>query len=201
MIEYRINLLRGRVPSPEIRRKRYWVMLAYLAVTGALLVLVLGWGTSRLLQARECRVRSEALEAQFRALYPDGDGIREYAALLRRQMAAQQASLQALDRRYATRVSPAPMVQAMAFSLPPGAVLRYFSVDGKDRLATFEILVIGGRAGKLGGPTELMAQWEKNQDISARLQNITFLGSQVEGVMARDDTIWRFQAGIIGKGG
>lgn len=202
MIEYRVNLLRGRVPSPAQRRNRYWAMIAYLGVTGLLLVVSLGFATARLLDARRLRQQSSVLEERFLATHEGEANIRSYAWKLHRQLTGQQTAIQAVDRQLQADVRLAPLLKALVFSLPPGAILRQFSLGGENQITTvtFEVLIAGGYTSQMGNPADLLARWGQSADISDQIKGLTFLGSQVEGIMSSGDTIWRFSGTLTGSG-
>lgn len=194
MIEYRINLLRDRVPGIARRRRRYWLMVGYVALAGIALVLVLKMSVTQWLEARELRRRTELMETQFRSTRNEADGIQPFVEFQHKQLEGHQRALQALDQFYASDVRLAPVLMALVKHLPRSAIIRSFSVQGDAGTIQVEILFVGLQAARGKDPAELLALWNADALIASQLGEISFQGSNVDGVATQNDIIWRFTA-------
>lgn len=194
MIEYRINLLRDRVPGIAQRRRRYWLMVGYVALTGIALVLVLKMSVAQWMETRELRRRTDLMETQFRSTRNDADGIQSFVDFQHKQLEGHQRALQALDQFYASDVRLAPVLMALVKHLPRGAIIRNFSVQGAAGSIQVEILFVGLQTARGKDPAELLALWNADALIASQLGEFSFQGSSVDGVATQNDIIWRFTA-------
>lgn len=196
MIEYRINLLRGRVPTSAHRRRRYWLMVGYLGVAGVALVAALSMSTGRLLETNRLRGKSAALETQFRAMRGDVVSITEHAALQQSQLQEKRRALESVAAHYAADPFIAPLLQALVLKLPAGALVRHVAIQGEEKTISFEILFVGAQSARNVAPADLLARWNEDSLLAAHVSGLAFLGSRVEGIVSREDTIWRFSASL-----
>jgi len=199
VIEFRINLIRDQVPTASERRQRYWGMIAYLGVAGLLVVLALGKATSRMLDARQLRVQIELMESRFLVEHEGSAGIRKQAARLQRALGEEQLALQRVETQLASTARPARLLNALHQALPSGVLLRGLTVSEVERSASFELVVLGGRAQLEGSSSDLLLRIQQNRELAAHLTDIAFLGSQMEANAARRDTIWRFSGRLQRK--
>lgn len=200
MIEFRINLIRGQVPSAPARRQRYGLMIAYLAVAGLLLAAAMGMAASRFVETQALVRQRDELEARFLAGNTGADSIRSHARNLERRMARDVAALRLVERQLVGDARPARLLRALVLTLPPGISLRHFTLNEEEEVVTFELLVFGGSAEKEAGASDLLALWARDTVINSQLKEMNFLGSQMEGNVARNDMVWRFSAHLNGKG-
>ena len=201
MIEFRINLIRDQVPSAGERRQRYRLMVAYLAVAGVLVVLSMGLASSRLQEARVLRQQRDQLESRFLADHPGADSIRGYAQQLDRRMARDVVALRDVEQQLTGDARPARLVRALVLSLPTGVSLRRLTLNAEEQSVLIELLVFGGTPEQEADPSRLMGQWARDPELSRQLKDVAFLGSQLEGNVARKDKLWRFTGHLNRKGG
>lgn len=201
MIEFRLNLVRDRVPPPRQRRARYWAMVGYLAASGLVLVACVAWACTRLLQAEDLRAQSLRLEATYAEDRGGGESIPDGAQRLYRRLSAQIEGLRAADRQMEAAIRPARWLKGLALSLPPAVSIRKFALDGESRTVTFELLVLGGSPERDAGPADLLADWQRDAAVTRGLKDISYLGSQIEPAGDRSDVVWRFSARVVGGGG
>lgn len=200
MIEFRINLIRGQVPSAPARRQRYRLMIAYLAVAGMLLAVAMGVAASRLVETQALGRQRDELEARFLAGHEGADSIRSHARNLERRTAREVAALRLVERQLVGDARPARLLRALVLTLPSGISLRNFTLSAEEQVVTFELLVFGGSAEKEAGASDLLALWARDTVINSQIKELNFLGSQMEGNVARNDMVWRFSARLQGKG-
>ena len=101
-LEFHMNLIRKQVPSLQQRRARYRSMVAYLAVTGALLAMAIGVATTWLIQAAGERTELTGLNSGSAATHAT-ESVVQHAAWLEKEMIGRIAVLRALDRELAGR--------------------------------------------------------------------------------------------------
>lgn len=200
MIEFRINLIRDRVPSAARRRRRYWAIIVYLAAAGMVLTMALGVSAARLTEARLLRRQQDRLEEKFRAAHGDGGTIRTYAADAEQQMINQLNTLRAVNARLAETARPAELIYALLSALPEQSSLQRFSLNNEERTVTFDVMIMGGGAGRGGGAADLVTRWTQDLQVSAHLEQISFLGSQMDGNVLRKDMVWRFSGQLKRQG-
>lgn len=194
MIEYRVNLLRGRVPDIGQRRRRYWGMIGYVALAGIVAVGALSVSAKRWLETQELKRQIAALEAQFRSSHNGFDGIQEFVLLQQSQLEKQARSLQALNHFFATDLRVAKLIEALVMNLPPGAILSHFAIEPEAKNIQFEVLFIGPQIPRSEVPVELLSQWNGDETISSQVDALVFQGSSMDGIATRKDTILRFTA-------
>lgn len=200
VIEFRINLIRGQVPSASERRRRYRLMVLYLGVAGVLLAVAMGSASKRLVEARGLRRQCQEIEDRFRSERGGGEGIPNHARELDQRLAKGVSALRSVERQLATDARPARLVRALALSLPSGVSLRRVVLNGEDQSVLVELLVFGGGAGQDAGASDLLETWSRDAAIADQVKNLAFLGSQLEGNVGRSDMVWRFSGHLKGKG-
>jgi hypothetical protein len=200
MTEFRLNLIRDRVPDVRRRRARYRGMLIYLGVVGLVLVFVLGGATARLVRAAGLRAEIRDLERTFRAEAGQEGGIRARALELEDELARRYVTLQAVDRRLAASVRAAAVLRELALSLPAGVSLRSLQVNEREGTLSLDLLVQGLAVEETTGPSDLLARWQDNMVLAAPLKHLAYQGSQLESPGQQSDVVWRF-SGRLSRGG
>ncbi|MCZ7592001.1 MAG: hypothetical protein M5U15_07510 [Kiritimatiellae bacterium] len=201
MIEYRINLLRGRVPDAGRRRRRYWGMVGYVALAGIILVATLALSARRWMESKEYHRQVALLESEFRSSHNGFDGIRDFVRFQQQQLEKHSRSLQALGDFYATDLRVAQLLEALIVKLPPGAMLNRFAIEPENKNIQFEVLFVGPRTPRSETPVELQSQWNSDETISSQLGAVAFQGSSVDDVATRKDMLMRFTAPFKKGGG
>lgn len=199
MIEFRLNLIRNQVPDAARRRQRYRAMLVYLGLTGVALVGAMGLASSRLVQAAALREQSAHLERLYARDHEGQGGLIAGSDRLHQRLQALGQSLQAVDRQLAADTRPARLVRSLLVNLPPGITLRTFKLSREDHTVLIELLVAGGYDGRVSA-TDLAGLWQKDPEVMAYLQDVSFQGSQIENVAGRSDNLWRFIGHFQGGG-
>lgn len=201
MIEYRINLLRGRVPDVGQRRRRYWGMVGYVALAGTVLVATLALSARRWMESKELKRQIAMLESGFRSSHSGFDGIQEFVRFQQKQLGKHTRALQSSGDFYATDLRVAQLLDALIVKLPPGAMLNRFAIESENKNIQFEVLFIGAQTPRSEMPVELLSQWNSDETISSQLGALVFQGSSVDGVATRKDTLMRFTAPFKKGGG
>jgi hypothetical protein len=196
--EFRMNLIRAQVPSLQQRRARYGSMVAYLAVTGALLAVAMGVATTWLIQAANERAELVKLDNGFAGAHAGEDGIVQHAAWLEKELTGRIALLKAVDRQLAGRSELGHLLYRLALSLPPDVMLRNMTLDAEGAVA-FELLVPAQRAEAGLGPSDVMTQWNQDAALGGCLTGIAYISSQRQAGGERSDIVWRFSGHMIRK--
>lgn len=195
MPEFGINLIRGQVLSPARRRARYWGMLVYLAIAGALLAAVLALSTSWIAAAGAVQHDVEMLESGFESTHPDQGGIVARAGALEREMSGRIVTLKRVDALMAGNPHLAQLMYQLVMSLPAGMTLRSLTMDAGEQAVTFELLVLGGESEV--DPSGLVARLAKDAAVSRCLRSITYQGGVQRANGERNDAVWRFSARLV----
>lgn len=201
MIEFRLNLIRDRVPSAQTRRRHYWLMIGYLAVSGVLLAITTGMATQRLLAAAHLRTERAQLEAGFRNEHPTGDSIQEFYRDILDQLGRQKGMLQAVDARLRGDLRFAAMLRSLAQSLPSGVSLRSISVNPENKSIQVELLSMNADGERASSPSDLLARWNQDAAIASQVREWTYKGSQSEGGQGRNDRVMRFDGQLQRRDG
>ena len=190
--EFRLNLIRAQVPSLQRRRARYGSMVAYLAVSGALLALVVGLSTTWLVQAAAGRADIAALDRGFAARHVARPGIVQHAAWVENEMGGRIAVLRAVDRQLAGRPRLGSLLYRLARSLPFDIGLKSLTIDANAETVAFELLVPAVHAEAGLGPSDLVAQWNQDAALNGYVTGIAYVSSQRQSNGERSDLVWRF---------
>lgn len=195
MIEFRLNLIREQVPSRARRRAYYQALLAYLGLTGLLLVGVVGLASDRWMEMTVVRDSIRQIQQFYLNGHAGQRDMESGVARLQEKFNAQVANLQATENLLATDPRPARLIRSLLVALPASVSLRNFKWTLEDRSLHVELMSMGGPE---VSPAELIALWQKDPVVKATLKELTFQGSQIENVLGRSDTVWRFSGRLIG---
>ncbi len=103
-------------------------MMAYLALTGLVLVGAVSLASSRLVEAAGLRGQSQHLEEVFNRNYDGQGGLAATANRLQERMASHVAALQTTDRLLASEARPARLIRALQVACPRGYRCATFSL-------------------------------------------------------------------------
>lgn len=168
----RINLLRDRVPPRARRVRLFYGMLAYLAASGVVLVVISAQQTQAVLRLlREERIL-DAAERWFRRQYPQFGRLTEFAEDVRLGLTHCQAQLSAIDRTLQRRADLAPLLLALTEPMLPGMRLTMFSFDREKKAISFEVAVPATMYNRRSDrEIDLMAAWNSNPVLKTRLRS------------------------------
>lgn len=195
MIDFRLNLIRDQVPSRLQRRLRYRALIAYLALTGLLLVGAVSLASTRWLERAGVRGNIDQIERFYQSGHEGQGDLMSGVARLQEKFQAQVAGLQATESLLLTDPRPARLIRSLLVTLPPSVSLRNFKLIREDGSLQFELLSVGGTD---VSPAELIILWQKDLVVKAALKDLTFQGSQIENAGGRSDTVWRFSGRLNG---
>lgn len=195
MTDYRLNLIRDQVPSRARRRHQYRAFMAYLALSGVLMVGAVSLASSRWMERMNVRGQIAQIEGHYLNGKDRQGDLESGVAQLQQKFSSQLASLQATEGLLATDPRPARLIRSLLVVLPSTVSLRNFKLVQDDRTFQFELLSVGGAE---LAPMDLINLWQKDLVIKASLRELTFQGSQIENVLGRSDTVWRFSGRLMG---
>jgi Tfp pilus assembly protein PilN len=195
VIDFRLNLIRDQVPSRLQRRLRYRALIAYLALTGLLLVGAVSLASTRWLERAGVRGNIDQIERFYQSGHEGQGDLMSGVARLQEKFQAQVAGLQATESLLLTDPRPARLIRSLLVTLPPSVSLRNFKLIREDGSLQFELLSVGGTD---VSPAELIILWQKDLVVKAALKDLTFQGSQIENAGGRSDTVWRFSGRLNG---
>ena len=113
-------------------------------------------------------------------------------------MTGRIAVLRAVDRQLAGRPELGHLLYRLALSLPPDVMLRNMTLDAEGAVV-FELLVPGSRAEAGLGPSDVVAQWNKDTALGGDLTGIAYVSSQRQSNGERNDVVWRFSGHLVRK--
>lgn len=195
MIDFRLNLIRDQVPSRSKRRLQYRVLMAYLALTGLLLVGAVSLASTRWMERAGVRGKIDQIERFYQSGHEGQGDLKSGVARLQEKFQAQVDGLQATENLLATDPRPARLIRSLLVALPSSVSLRNFRLLREEGTLQFELLSVGGTD---VSPAELIIQWQKDLVVQAALRELTFQGSQIENAAGRSDTVWRFSGRLNG---
>ena len=201
MAEFQLNLIRSLVPSREQRRLRYRIMVGYLALSGLLLIGAVWLASARLVRIGVLREQARKLEQVYARNYEQPGGLAAGSARLYDQLSEQADCLRAVERHLAGDIRSAPIVRAFFLSLPAGVCMRRLELNREDQAVLIELLALGDTAAAGENPQDLLGVWPTRPELAEAMHQFSYLGSQIEGVGERSDTVWRFSARLKDGGG
>jgi hypothetical protein len=199
MAVYEINLARDRVIPAAQRRMWFCALVVYVALTGAVSVVLANKLTRNLLAVREGREHLQALEHRCLGAGKEQD-ITRYASETGAAMAWYADTLESVSSMLSRRISAARILFGLASSLPAEASLFSVDLGGDKREIVFEVMTPEDLSRDNVTPPKLIAAWERDPDISQEVGQITSVDRQSLVLNGRGALIWRFTGHLTGKG-
>jgi hypothetical protein len=194
MAMFQINLAKGRVMAPGSRVAWTWFLMVYLGVCGALLAGLMNKVTRDLLTVQDRRDQLGRLEARLlRTCVPEGteDSV-SYARQMSREMAKCADTLEGIQKILGRRPAIDEMLLGLAAPLPADTCLGKFDLDGQKRQIAFEIYVATERTAEGLVPPHLIALWNMESNLAAKVGPIEFVHSQPAKFGDQVFTAWKF---------
>jgi Tfp pilus assembly protein PilN len=144
VIDFRLNLIRDQVPSRSKRRLQYRVLMAYLALTGLLLVGAVSLASTRWMERAGVRGKIDQIERFYQSGHEGQGDLKSGVARLQEKFQAQVDGLQATENLLATDPRPARLIRSLLVALPSSVSLRNFRLLREEGSLQFELLSVGG---------------------------------------------------------
>jgi hypothetical protein len=198
VVEYRLNLIRGRVvPAP--RRK---MLFAGTTACLGLYAVVLAWGihgaVKRVIAATYDRRRIALVEEHFRRKHGTEETSVEYAARVGREIEACTARILAADAVLSRRTDTVRILLGLSNHLPPGLTIKTFNLDHAERRLTLELTVSREAADGDLSSALLIRKWQSEPLLSEAVREIKSVSKKTQEVGRNRVSIWEFSCKLNG---
>ena len=177
MTPFKINLIRDRVPPPAVRRRRYWMMIAYLVATGVWMVAVAHQATGRVVTARRMDDARKDVLGTFRARHAGSDNPARVAAALQRRMEDDRGSLQAVSKLVADGIPTADVCLAIVAALPADAQIIRLDYDRERGGLEFDLNLPTDEEAEAPDAAGLIGLWYQDPCLRQHLADLILQGS------------------------
>ncbi len=198
--QFSINLLGRSVPPKAKRTRIYWAFVAYLCLSGLLLVLECNLLTVRFIRRQVNADELQRLTHEFQRTYPDQPSAGAYANHLAQQLDAEAVKLDAIQRLLRNRVEAAPILAGLMASLPRDMQMGDLSLDATQSTVLFDILAAPGDQTPRVQPSELTEAWNADSLLTPYLGSVETLLSERRRVRGSEQQVYRFSAKLAGGG-
>jgi hypothetical protein len=197
MAEYRINLIRGRVPSPAQRQGLFWAMVAYVLICGVALVIVAHRGVRDSAAAASRRAGVEAREGQVRA----AEGIRGELPAFARELGGEieqnAKTLDAIRDTLSQRVQVAPLLfGVLGHAAATGARMTRLDIDGTQRRMLFDLAVSEKAAENVAWSQDLIARCKQDPALAPLLSDIKPVGERRGALDGQPAVVYEFACAL-----
>ena len=200
MAVFSINLIRKRTLPPRTRRRLFWGMIAYLALCGAVLVVIANRGTRRLQATERSRQQIAVMERQFCDQHPGQQDLLLYGKTVKQELSSLAETLEAVDLVCRERVYLARVLLALSQPLPKNVDLLKLSLNNNRQTLEFEIAFPIGESGDAVDAARLVASWNENADLTAQVGTISSVKSQRLRKESQLFDVWQFAGALKSKG-